>query len=104
MFDPLRSQKSALNLQMGIMIALIVGSILLISTGVVALRSRHHKRHVFAGPLISASAIVDRPLNPEGSVFVHGELWLARSANGNLIPTKTKVTVIGSQDHLLLVT
>ena len=86
------------------MIALIICFALLVSTGVVALRSRHHKRHVFTGPLISASAIVDRPLNPEGSVFVHGELWLARSANGNLIPAKTKVTVIGSQDHLLLVT
>ena len=86
------------------MIALIICSALLVSTGVVALRSRHHKRHVFTGPLISASAIVDRPLTPEGSVFVHGELWLARSANGNLIPAKSKVTVIGSQDHLLLVT
>jgi membrane-bound ClpP family serine protease len=36
-------------------------------------------------------------------VFVHGELWLARSASGNLIPAKTKVTIVGSQDHLLLV-
>ena len=86
------------------MIALIICFALLTATGVVALRSRHHKRHVFTGPLISASAIVDRPLTPEGSVFVHGELWLARSANGNLVPAKTKVTVIGSQDHLLLVT
>ena len=68
----------------------------------IAVWSRHHKRQTF-NPLISASGVVETPLNPNGSVFVHGELWLASSASGILIPAKASVTVVGVKNHFLLV-
>jgi len=52
---------------------------------------------------LSSTATVHTTLCPNGSVFVDGELWLARSSDDNLIPEKTKVTVVGLRDHLLLV-
>jgi len=68
-----------------------------------AIRSRRHKRHPLRNSLISSQGIVDSSLDPNGSVLVDGELWLARSLNGNSIPTRTRVTVVAVKDHLLLV-
>jgi membrane-bound ClpP family serine protease len=80
----------------------IVTSLFIACASTIAVWSRHHKRQFFS-PLVSASGVVETPLNPNGSVFVQGELWLACSVNGNAIPAKTSVTVIGVNDHLLLV-
>jgi membrane-bound ClpP family serine protease len=80
----------------------IVTSLLIACAATIAVWSRNHKRHAFS-PLMSAPGVVETPLNPNGSVFVHGELWLACSLNGNAIPAKTSITVIGVKDHFLLV-
>lgn len=68
-----------------------------------ALKSRRHKRLALPVSLVSSQAIVDAPLHPTGSVLINGELWLARSANNMRLESRTKVIVVGVQDHLLLV-
>ena len=69
----------------------------------IVLRSHLHKKHPLARPLLTSSGTVDAPLTPKGSVIIDGELWLARSSNGSTIPAKTKIKVIGFEDHVLLV-
>jgi membrane-bound ClpP family serine protease len=84
------------------MIAAIVSISFVLSLTFVVLRSRH-KRRPTLGSLINSSAIADTPLTPIGTILIHGELWLARTANGTSIPAKALVTVVGAEDHLLLV-
>ena len=55
-------------------------------------------------PIVSATAIVNTDLNPRGSVLANGELWTAQTVYGHPIASQTKVTIVGFQDHLLLVT
>lgn len=69
----------------------------------IALRSRHHKRYPLREPLINSRGIVEQSLTPQGAVLVHGELWLARSLDGSHIPTNTKVMVVGTDNHVILV-
>jgi membrane-bound ClpP family serine protease len=52
---------------------------------------------------VSSLATVHTTLNPNGSVFVDGELWLAKSLDSQVIPERTEVTVVGLHDHLLIV-
>ena len=66
-------------------------------------KSRRHKLLALPTSLVSSQAIVDAPLHPTGSVLINGELWLARSANDARLESRTKVIVVGVQDHLLLV-
>jgi Membrane-bound serine protease (ClpP class) len=66
-------------------------------------KSRRHKRLALPVSLLSSQAIVDAPLHPTGSVLINGELWLARSANDTRLESRTKVIVVGVQDHVLLV-
>jgi len=68
-----------------------------------AAKSRHVKRHKFSNPFVS-DAIVERALSPLGSILIDGEIWLARSADNKLIPSRTRVAVIKTEDHLLVVT
>jgi membrane-bound ClpP family serine protease len=63
-----------------------------------------HKRSSKSISPITSLATVHTRLNPNGSVFIDGELWLARSLDGNLIPERAPVVVVGLRDHLLLVT
>jgi len=68
-----------------------------------ALKSRRHKRLALPASLVSSQAIVDAPLHPTGSVLINGELWLARSTKDIRLESRTKVIVVGVQDHFLLV-
>ena len=45
--------------------------------------------------------VVRRALDPEGLVFVHGELWRARTT-GDPVPVGQHVRVEGLEDGLLL--
>jgi membrane-bound ClpP family serine protease len=83
-----------------LMMMLVLSSLVLLIT----VRSHLHKKYPVSDSLISNRGIVDAPLAPKGSVIINGELWMARSANNSTIPAKTKVKVIGFEDHLLLVT
>ncbi len=64
----------------------------------------HHKR---AGSgelkLIGAIAEVDSRLDPDGTVIIGGELWRARSKDGNVISPHTRVRIVGFKDLLALV-
>ncbi|HEY6806978.1 MAG TPA: NfeD family protein [Pyrinomonadaceae bacterium] len=83
---------------MRVALVIIISTLLL-----VALRSRHHKRRPSTTSLINSTGIVETPLNPNGAVLIGGELWLAKSINGTTIPSKTKVTVVATEAHVLLV-
>jgi membrane-bound ClpP family serine protease len=63
-----------------------------------------HKRSSKSQSPISSLATVHTRLAPNGSVLVDGELWLARSIDGNTIPERAQVTVVGLRNHHLLVT
>lgn len=71
---------------------------------VVVISLYHHKK---AGggdiKLLGEVAHVDIELAPEGTVIVAGELWRARSTDGTLISSHTRVRVVGFEDHLALV-
>jgi membrane-bound serine protease (ClpP class) len=53
--------------------------------------------------LIGAMAEVRTPLNPDGSVFLNGELWRARSDDRSEIPAGTLVEIIAIQGFQLRV-
>jgi membrane-bound serine protease (ClpP class) len=53
--------------------------------------------------LIGAPAEVRRALAPEGTVFVHGELWTARSAGGEVVPPGAAVRILSREGATLVV-
>jgi membrane-bound ClpP family serine protease len=76
--------------------------LLAIAVPVITLRSHLHKKYP-SNPRLRSEGIVDAPLSPKGSVLINGELWMARSIDGLLIPTRAQVAVVGFEDHLILV-
>jgi len=83
--------------------ALTAATLILVILVLVALRSRHHKRYPVTAQLINSSGVVEQSLTPLGAVLVHGELWLARSLDGSHIPANTQVIVVGTDNHIILV-
>jgi membrane-bound ClpP family serine protease len=67
----------------------------------VSARSRKRRPRL---PEVFSSAVVNTDLKPKGSVLANGELWTAEALNQTSIPRQAKVTIVGFQDHLLLVT
>jgi len=57
---------------------------------------RAHRSRVNTGKegLVGETAIAQTPLDPEGVVFVKGELWKASAENGRIEPGE-KVTITG---------
>lgn len=87
------------------MIYLLAATLILVAAlAGIAFTSRRHKRFPNLDDIISCTGTVDTSLTPEGSVIIHGELWLARSANGNHIQARAPIKVVGAVDHFLLVT
>ena len=85
-------------------LALITAAILCASLlAAIVIGSYLHKRHPLTTRLLSESGIANSPLTPQGSVLVNGELWLARSVDGNFIAAKSAVQIVGLDGHLLLV-
>ena len=87
---------------LSILIALIVGIGLLLGGLVIVLSlcKRFANRDL---QLIGESARVERSLMPAGTVIVGGELWPARSRNGEVIPAHCLVRIVDVQDLSLLV-
>ena len=75
----------------------------LLAVALIAYKSRRHKARTDDRPLVGSGAVVDKQLNPEGTVLVRGELWNACSLRGGNIPSLTQVKVVGLRKHLLLV-
>ena len=44
--------------------------------------------------------VVEQPLEPDGTVFVHGELWKAKASSGSF-PTGTRVRVVRVRDLIV---
>ena len=64
---------------------------------------RHKKASAGEVKLIGELGRVETGLDPEGTVIVAGELWRARSRNGEAIEANMRVRVVGMQGHLVLV-
>jgi len=74
---------------------------LLIAVVWVAALSRHKKASTGRLDLVAAVAVVETTLKPEGSVLIRGELWRARSRQGDRVERGQTVRVVGARGHLL---
>ena len=81
----------------------ILSLIALVSLAIVVALYRHKKPSSAGSKVLGEFAKVTADLTPEGAVVVHGELWRARSRDGSSITGDTRVRVVGSEGHLLLV-
>ena len=74
-----------------------------LSLAIVIALYRHKKAS--SGPIhvVGETGEVSSDLMPEGTVFVHGELWRARSGQGLTLDSGTRVRVVGVEGHLLVV-
>jgi len=107
-------------LSVGGIIAMVIGSIMLINTPVpelkpslniiipvavgislififlITLAIKAHIKRAATGKegLIGEEGVVQTDLSPEGKVFVHGEIWQAEAVDEPLIPKGTKVKVV----------
>jgi membrane-bound serine protease (ClpP class) len=69
----------------------------------VAMLWRHKKAGAGDIKLIGEIAQVESRLDPVGTVIIGGEMWRARSSNGDVISPRTRVRVVGFDDLLALV-
>jgi membrane-bound serine protease (ClpP class) len=67
-----------------------------------ALAARRKPPRTGAEELAGAVGVVREPLDPEGYVFVHGEIWRARATSGEELPAGTAVKVDRLAEGLLL--
>jgi membrane-bound serine protease (ClpP class) len=76
-----------------------------ITVFLVTLIIRSHKSKVTTGEtgLEGTTGTVTRTLGPEGQVFLHGEIWRARSHDQSEIVENTKVIVVKSEGLTLIV-
>lgn len=83
--------------------AILLVACLLVAASMLATVSRHKKSGTSDVKLIGATGVVETKLDPHGTVLIHGELWRACSNDGSAIAARSKVSVVGMRDHLLLV-
>jgi len=83
-------------------LALAVAAITIL---LVTLVIRSHRSKVTTGDsgLKGSRGVVQRSLNPVGQIFIHGEIWRARSFNDIQILENTEVIVIESKGLTLIV-
>ncbi|HYO62730.1 MAG TPA: NfeD family protein [Pyrinomonadaceae bacterium] len=68
----------------------------------VVLLSRHRKASTGSLSPVNRTASVTEPLAPEGAVLVGGELWRARTRDGEHVGRgRANVLVVGARGHLL---
>lgn len=93
----------AFQLSRSVIIA-VTGTVAAVFLLLVYLVARAHARRPATGreALIGARAVVRQALEPEGLVFVEGELWRARSLSGP-IPVGQLVRIVGMEGLVLLV-
>ncbi|MBN1879143.1 nodulation protein NfeD [bacterium] len=80
-------------------------AVALITIILIALVIRSHRETVSTGDsgLIGDTGRVTRTLAPEGHVYVHGEIWRARSVDEREISENTEIVVMGLTGLTLLV-
>ena len=99
LFDP-----AGENYQVSLRVALLVAATMAALVGLAALKIVQVRRApVVTGEseLIGQIGVVRQALDPEGFVFVHGELWRART-NGESVPSGETVRVEGLDEELTL--
>ena len=84
-------------------VAIILSVCVVLSAGALAAVSRHKKSGTGQLRLIGSTGLVDTKLDPHGTVLIQGELWRACSNDGPGLAPGSKVKVVGTLDHLLLV-
>ena len=82
-------------------VAVILGVALITALALTVALWRHKKAASGELNLVSALALVEITLEPEGAVLVHGELWRARSHNGATVERGARVRVIGANGYWL---
>jgi membrane-bound serine protease (ClpP class) len=99
LFDP-----AGENYQVSLRVALIVAASMAVMVGLAAAKVVQVRRApVVTGQseLIGQVGVVRQALEPDGVVFVHGELWRARTS-GEMVPPGETVRVEGLDDGLTL--
>ncbi|MBN1550242.1 nodulation protein NfeD [bacterium] len=66
-------------------------------------RSHRTKANTGDAGMVGLTGKVTKALNPEGQVFIHGEIWNARFTRDQLVPENTKVKVISVEGLTLTV-
>ncbi len=100
LFDP-----AGPGFQVSIWVALAVAATLLLFFGFALVKvaaARRAKPKIGADDMTGQAGIVRRSLDPEGLVFVRGELWRARSSSGGVLPDDAEVVVDRLGDGLVL--
>ncbi|MCL4289078.1 MAG: nodulation protein NfeD [Thermoleophilia bacterium] len=100
LFDP-AGDLYQVSLPVAIAIAAVVAAFVAFAVAK-ALRARRAPPLTGGDELAGASGVVREALVPEGIVFVHGELWRARSATGSTIPAGSAVLVDRLAEGLVL--
>ncbi len=91
--------------QVSLPLAIAIGAVLAALAGFAVVKALAVRRRPATGgadELPGSVGVVRRTLDPDGSVFLHGELWRARSTDGLPIPEGTPVTVIRVGEGLVL--
>ncbi len=99
LFDPAGSAY-----QVSLWVVLAIAGTIAVLFGVAiskVIQARRAKPKTGTEELIGELGIVRRALDPEGTVFVHGELWRARSVGGR-VPVGQPVRVEAIDDELVL--
>jgi membrane-bound serine protease (ClpP class) len=79
----------------------IAFGIITVFLGLLGMRTRKTKHLTGTESLVGAVGVSRTEINPEGTVFVHGEYWKARS--DHTIPAGQRVSIERVQDLLLFV-
>lgn len=83
--------------------AIILGLCVLLAIGILVALSRHKKLGTDHLILAGSIGVVDTKLDPHGTVLIEGELWRAFSNEGTGLAPGSRIEVVGTRDHLLLV-
>jgi membrane-bound serine protease (ClpP class) len=99
LFDP-AGDAYQVSLPVALAIAATLALFVLVAMGK-AVQARRRRPVTGQEELVGQAGVVRKALDPEGLVFVHGELWRAR-AEGEPIPAGTTVYVQGIDEGLVL--
>ncbi len=82
---------------------LVLVSLVFVGAIVLAVKAQRTKRLTGPEGLLGEVGLARSDLLPEGRVFVHGEIWNARSADGSAIPAGARVKVVRVEGLRVLV-
>jgi membrane-bound serine protease (ClpP class) len=100
LFDP-----AGESYQVSLPVAIAIAAVFVLFVGFAlgkALKARRARPRTGQEELLGELGTVRETLAPEGLVFVHGEIWRARSSTGQTIPPGTPVRVHTMADGLVL--